>query len=299
MDYKEEGTKMTELSISEIEKSLYIFRIGRSLILKKILEVISINNQLNEKFLIMARLFCRLKSADSILEKINRKKLEINDVLELPQKMQDILGFRIITSNMYELKIIDQLLLNEFELINKIDRIKEPGIDGEREINYELIYSVDGKSYPFEIQLRTFLQHYFSIPTFHLFHKRQPETRIRYRKDLNEFSEHLMKLENYLEIFDKVIDENVENSVDTDRLSIISKVHLIVFKQRDEKFSDSITINLSGDYEKDNELIVDRKVDLYKAHPNSTIVECSCMDFSSYILNEPHINVPVHNWHKI
>jgi ppGpp synthetase/RelA/SpoT-type nucleotidyltranferase len=290
--------KTVHLEKKDVEGSLKEFRVGRSLILKRILESVIESSDIYNKFLILSRIFCRLKSADSILEKIERKGLEIKDVNEIPVKLPDILGFRIITSNIDELYSIDKILTDDFKVIKKIDKIKKSGEDGEREINYELIYTFGDTSYPFEIQLRTFFQHLFSIPTFHLFHKQAPEKRVKYHDDLIKLSNSLQEVETNTIRFIESPEKAIEYNYDLRILPILNKVHIVVIEPG-ERFSNHIILDLSGDFERDNYLIVNKKIELYETYPNCAIVECSCMEFSTYILNEPHVNVPVSNWNKI
>ena len=293
---------MSSLSVSDIENSLLIFRKGRAILLEKIVGQLVQCTDIKDPFLLISRFFSRLKSADSILEKIQSKNIEINNVHDLPDKLPDILGFRIITSNPSELYSVVELLRDEFPKKfdeNKIDRIKNPGEDGEREINLKLEYQYENLRVPFEVQLRTYLQHFFFLPTFHLFHKKPPKFRKKYRKDLQRFSTLLQKVEDHSQKFstERIIDKRI--ALNLEILSLLSKINLVIIEQESEMVVHHLILNLTGNVEADNELIANTKIDLYSIYPNHSIVECSCSNFSTYLLNEPHVTVPVEIWKKL
>src|SRR5574341_978516 len=131
---------MTLLSIPEIEKNLLPFRIGRRLVLDKLLTLIIRGEGVLNPFLILTRFFGRLKSADSILEKIKRMGIIIADVAEITEKITDILGFRIITENVDELYTIEQFLNTQFEVVSRQDQMSKRGEFGSRGIEYSLRY---------------------------------------------------------------------------------------------------------------------------------------------------------------
>lgn len=43
----------------------------------------------------------------------------------------------------------------------------------------------------------------------------------------------------------------------------------------------------------DHDALVAARVKLYASLPGCAVVECSCLDFSTFLLNEAHIRVPM------
>ena len=123
---------------AEIEQFLLPQRMARRLILTSLLEYIVSSECLTNPFLLLSRLFVRLKSADSILEKIQRKGLIVRSVPEIGQVMDDLLGFRIITENLEELWAIDQFLMETFEvMVERTDAFKaKHGADAIHDVQY-------------------------------------------------------------------------------------------------------------------------------------------------------------------
>lgn len=280
-------------SISEIERALFPFRKVRRLVLIRLLERLAQEKGIQQPLLTISRLFCRLKSADSVLEKIQRKNIAVDDASEIPGRITDLLGFRIIAENIHELQLIDRFLTEEFEVKTRHDKVKRPGEFGDRGIEYKLRYNDDDVACPFEVQLRTFLQHYWSSQTFHLFHKKSREIALQHRDALVRLSEALENVENTArEIHHTAPHSDVSTSPEWKAFPLYNKIHLIVV-QPGEKFVTHVEHSLSGNDERDHTTIVGRKLDLYTTYSDCAIVECSCMSFFSFMLNEPHVWVPV------
>ena len=81
-------------SYLEIEHALCGVREGRCLIMKSLVDHISCGNVCAEPFLAISRFFCRLKSADSIVEKLKRKGIQTRDASGIPDRIPDALGFQ-------------------------------------------------------------------------------------------------------------------------------------------------------------------------------------------------------------
>jgi putative GTP pyrophosphokinase len=279
---------MDNLNVSQIEKACLSFRIGRSIILKKIISLLTQDQRIKDPYLTLSHLFCRLKSADSVLEKIKRKKIQINDISEIPVKIPDILGMRIIAETPEELSAVDSMVRNTFEVQSCADKIKNPGEFGDKGIEYSLVFKSNEGDFPFELQLRTFLQHYFAVKTFHLFHKKTREVALPHKDQLLQLSKALETAEIAGSAFSRNINrETKEESCK----AITDKVHIAVIEPG-EKIIELYHLSLTGNYSNDHEMIAEKKISLYSKHANCAIVECSCIDLSAYILNEPHVWVP-------
>jgi len=290
---------MALLSIPEIEQSLFPFRVGRRLILDKLLQRIVQDDSLVNPFLVISRLFVRLKSADSVLEKIKRQGITINNTSELPQKLPDILGFRIITEKTSELKTIDRFLNDHFEVVSRLDYLTQPGEFGYRGIEYSLRHHVDGVVYPFEVQLRTFLQHYWTSQSFHLFHKKPRETALQYQDALLSLSQTLESAEQATERITGTAPRTGRvKSVSWTELPVCTRIHLVVVEPG-ERFAADVVLSLSGNDQNDHNSTVDQKLEIYTTYPGCALVECSCLHFLSFILNEPQVWVPVGRLGKV
>ncbi len=102
---------------------------------------------------------CRVKSMESLIEKIQRKGLPVN--MDSVHKIQDIAGIRVVCNYIHDVYYLRRLLTCDqgFHLIRESDYIKNPKPNGYRSLH--LIVSVpfmisEGKiELPVEIQLRT------------------------------------------------------------------------------------------------------------------------------------------------
>ncbi len=102
---------------------------------------------------------CRVKSMDSLIEKIQRKGMAVN--MDSVHKIHDIAGIRVVCNYIHDVYYLRRLLTCDqgFRLIRQSDYIKNPKPNGYRSLH--LIVSVpfmisEGKiELPVEIQLRT------------------------------------------------------------------------------------------------------------------------------------------------
>ena len=280
-------------SYLEIEQALSPLRDGRRLIMRTLLDQITSGNVCSDPFVMLSRFFCRLKSADSIVEKLNRKRIEVKDASEIPERLPDVLGFRIIVANSHELTAIDDFMKAGFELVERQDRTATPGEFGERGVVYSAIYRMDKIAYHFELQLRTFLQHYWASQSFHLLHKKPREVALGRKELLLQFGEALAQAETCAEEITDDRDGALLTPTCLSNLKLLGeRVHLIVIEPG-ERFTDHLTLSLSGCANNDHQAIVAKKMELYKMFPRGAIVECSCLNFLSFQLNEPLVQVPI------
>jgi ppGpp synthetase/RelA/SpoT-type nucleotidyltranferase len=285
---------MTDLTFTQIETAQFLYRKSRQLIQTKILDFLLTSDEIAEPFKALNRMFVRLKSADSIVEKINRKKLNVETIDDLQRLVTDVLGFRIITENMDELETVDTFLQNSFEVLSCNDTVQQPNEFGYQSIEYSLIYRdpSSGEITPFELQLRTMLQHQWSVNSFHLFHKKSPDVARPYQTALQDLSQTLAKV------------EDLTNQVAKSRYSAIRDVQLM--SQAFEKFPIQAFVNLmvinpgeifvdhvrlpaSTDAQAHHNKIVKEKMLLYRTYPEAAVVECYFMDVTTYALNESHV----------
>jgi len=290
---------MTVLSAAEIEEALLPFRIGRRLVLDRLIARITAERLGLNSFRVLSRFFSRLKSADSVLEKIQRRGIELRDVSEIPEKISDILGFRIITENTQELYVVDKFLQDEFEIVSRKDQVTWPSEFGYKGIEYALRHHASSEAYPFELQLRTLIQHYGASQSFKLFHKKSRETALNYRDSLLALFNALGLAENAA---DSLPEDSLPNRGDEiprwRQLPLYNRVNLVVVESH-ERLADHVVLPLTHNDQVDHDAIVAKKLDLYSAYPKSAIVECSCLHFLSFALNEPNVCVPVDRLERV
>jgi ppGpp synthetase/RelA/SpoT-type nucleotidyltranferase len=283
---------MDTLQFEDVELSLLPFRVGRRLILDQILEMAASGLEIQEPALFLSRLFVRLKSADSILEKIKRKKLPVRVPGDIPTVMDDILGFRLIVENQAELRFLDKFLNRTFEVKSVVDQPQNHSFGGQS-IDYSLVHEQGGQAYPFEVQLRTFLQHYWATSSFFLFHKADPEAALPYQKDLLALKSALQSAEELTERIQFGRKERWKAGSEPAHWQswpLRNCIHLMVVKPH-EQFVEEQIVSITGYDENDHRTIVHSKMACYEQHPNAAVVECVCANFASYLLNEPQVHV--------
>ena len=124
------------------------------------LEILDDEFQLKHKRNPIHHMQSRLKSMQSIVEKLKRRNLPLT-FESLQQSLTDIAGIRVICSYIDDIYMIADLLLShdDITLIKKQDYIKAPKANGYRSLHLIVnvpIYLSDGKvMVPVEIQIRT------------------------------------------------------------------------------------------------------------------------------------------------
>lgn len=123
----------------------------------------------------------RLKSAESIIEKLQRKGLKVN-AKEIEENLYDVAGIRVICSFIDDIYMLRDSLLrqDDITILEEKDYIQNPKPNGYRSLH--LIVEVpifllnEKKMMKVEIQLRTIAMEFWA----NLEHK------LRYKKNLNE-----------------------------------------------------------------------------------------------------------------
>jgi len=124
------------------------------------------------KKLIPGEAYGRIKSRESILEKIGRKKITLQD-------MTDIAGIRVVVNSMDDLHRAVKVVRNNFQVIQEEDYIKYPN-KGYR--SYHFIIMVKGK--PIELQIRTMRMEDWANVTHDVFYKNRSKLVEKYRERL-------------------------------------------------------------------------------------------------------------------
>src|SRR5581483_3613005 len=287
---------MTLPSVSDVEHALLPYRQIRRHVVDTLVTMVSVSTAINNPFMVLSRLFCRVKSADSILEKAKRKNIPLRDVSALPDLMTDVLGARVIVETLAELNAIDQAVTRHFDLVGRCEirhELRAPGIE------YQLRVRENGARTIFELQLRTALQHYWSMRSFHFLHKQPPEATSVYREPLAALEEALRHADIVAEdIPARTIREPLPSQVIQAIEALQTRVHLLVVTG-DEQVVAHETERVADDDETSHARIVGRKLALYAQYPGAAIVECSCLNVTSYALNEPHVRFPLNDLDRL
>lgn len=152
-----------------------------------IMEIETKFNVLNARFSIkydgnpIESIHTRLKSWDSIIDKLNRKHLPFS-LDSIAKNIFDVAGVRVVCSFVDDIYTLADCLLSQddIHLIEKKDYIKNPKENGYRSLH--LIVEVpiftekEPKNMPVEIQLRTIAMDFWA----------SLEHKMRYKKNLNE-----------------------------------------------------------------------------------------------------------------
>jgi len=97
---------------------------------------------------------------------------------------------------------------------------------------------------------------------------------------------------------DGVLVSSQDGSSVWSELPLRTRIHLVIVLPG-EQFAAHVVQPLSGNDQEDHDAIVSRKLELYAPYLDSAIVECSCLHFLSFILNEPHVLVSVDRLGKV
>lgn len=123
------------------------------------LEILDDEFHVNHDYNPIHHMECRVKSIQSIFEKIIRKGYEFDS--KAFTKLTDIAGIRVICKYTSDIYRISQMLLkqNDIELIKEKDYIKEPKESGYRSLHLVILVPVflsdRVEKVPVEIQIRT------------------------------------------------------------------------------------------------------------------------------------------------
>lgn len=127
----------------------------------------------------------RLKSPESIIEKLHRKKIPFSaDIIE--EKLTDIAGVRVICAFPEDIYLISECLLkqDDIRLIKKKDYIANPKENGYRSLHLIVevpIFLHDEKRFmKVEVQLRTIAMDFWASLEHRIYYKKgQDNTRLR------------------------------------------------------------------------------------------------------------------------
>lgn len=150
----------------------------------------------------------RLKSASSIIEKLQRHNLEIS-IASIENNLNDIAGIRVICSFVNDVyKLADAFLAqDDIILISKKDYIKNPKENGYRSLHLivevPIFLEKEKRFMKVEIQLRTIAMDCWASLEHQLRYKKGKEFTLDMQKSLSECAKRSYELDNEMDILRK------------------------------------------------------------------------------------------------
>ncbi len=156
----------------------------------------------------------RIKNLNSIIEKLNRKKLETN--FEYAKNyLTDIAGIRVICYYIQDIYFILDILKKQPNtiIIKETDYIENPKPNGYRSYHIILgvtVYNTTGKEYyPVEIQIRTLAMDFWASMEHQLCYKKDRVDKALFQQELREYSDTLIDMESRMKKFyDNTLSKN-------------------------------------------------------------------------------------------
>lgn len=163
------------------------------------LEVLDNEYRLKHDYNPIHNMQCRLKSIDSIVEKIERKgwPMEIASIY----KITDFAGVRVICNYIEDIYTVESSLLrqDDIKLIRRTDYIKEPKESGYRSLHLvvEVPIFLSDRTYnmPVEIQIRTIAMDTWASLEHELKYKRKDEMPERVVEELKRCARTMAELD--------------------------------------------------------------------------------------------------------
>lgn len=158
-------------------------------------------NVLNEEFSLqydrnpISSIKTRLKSFDSIIEKLQRKGLPIDDFDVIEQSLNDIAGVRVICSFPEDVYMLAEALLkqDDIRLLERKDYIASPKANGYRSLHLivevPIFLAQEKRLMKVEVQLRTIAMDFWASLEHQLKYKKELENTEELTRELLECAE--------------------------------------------------------------------------------------------------------------
>ena len=146
----------------------------------------------------------RVKSLESIIEKLNRKNLPFT-MEAIEENIHDIAGLRVIVNFPEDVyKIRDGLLKqDDVILLKEKDYIKNPKKNGYRSLHLiiqtPIFLSTGKKMMEVEVQIRTIAQNFWASLEHQVYYKNDIESKDKIKAELKNLAEESAKLDNRME----------------------------------------------------------------------------------------------------
>lgn len=158
-------------------------------------------NVLNEEFSLqydrnpISSIKTRLKSFDSIIEKLQRKELPMDDFDVIEQNLNDIAGVRVICSFPEDVYMLAEALLkqDDIRLLERKDYIASPKANGYRSLHLivevPIFLAQEKRLMKVEVQLRTIAMDFWASLEHQLKYKKELENTDELTRELLECAE--------------------------------------------------------------------------------------------------------------
>ncbi len=158
-------------------------------------------NVLNEEFSLqydrnpISSIKTRLKSFDSIIEKLQRKELPMDDFDVIEQSLNDIAGVRVICSFPEDVYMLAEALLkqDDIRLLERKDYIASPKANGYRSLHLivevPIFLAQEKRLMKVEVQLRTIAMDFWASLEHQLKYKKELENTEELTRELLECAE--------------------------------------------------------------------------------------------------------------
>lgn len=158
-------------------------------------------NVLNEEFSLqydrnpISSIKTRLKSFDSIIEKLQRKELPMDDFDVIEQNLNDIAGVRVICSFPEDVYMLAKALLkqDDIRLLERKDYIASPKANGYRSLHLivevPIFLAQEKRLMKVEVQLRTIAMDFWASLEHQLKYKKELENTDELTRELLECAE--------------------------------------------------------------------------------------------------------------
>lgn len=139
---------------------------------------------------------CRLKKPISIIDKLNRKNLEVN-VENIEKHLQDVAGVRVICSFPKDIYLLSDKICSQddIRLVEKKDYIEHPKKNGYRSLHLILevpvFFSNETKPMKVEVQLRTIAMDLWASIEHKIRYKKEIKDTVLWEKELSVCAEEL------------------------------------------------------------------------------------------------------------
>ena len=180
-------------------------------------------NVLNEEFSLqydrnpISSIKTRLKSFDSIIEKLQRKELPMDDFDVIEQNLNDIAGVRVICSFPEDVYMLAEALLkqDDIRLLERKDYIASPKANGYRSLHLivevPIFLAQEKRLMKVEVQLRTIAMDFWASLEHQLKYKKELENTEELTRELLECAEVSAALDAKMEeIRKRIMDASVK-----------------------------------------------------------------------------------------
>jgi len=182
------GPKGIQKEIESMEETTMIYRSALREISTKL-------NVLDDEFRVRRKrnpieyMKSRVKSVESIMEKLNRRGFEVG-VESAKRNLNDIAGIRVICSFVSDIYVIAELLKGQYDvtLVEEKDYIKCPKANGYRSLHMvvqiPIFLSDHVENVRVEVQIRTIAMDFWASLEHKLYYKQDTETHVHIKNDL-------------------------------------------------------------------------------------------------------------------